>query len=38
MNRTTHLFARSALGAAWLRSRGIVGTMGQRSAGNPALI
>ena len=38
MNRTTHLLARSAPGAAWQWARGIVGAMGQRSAGKPALI
>jgi hypothetical protein len=38
MNRTTHLLARSALGAARQWARGIVGAMGQRSAGKPALI
>ena len=38
MNRTTHLHARSAFGAAWLSARGIVGAMGKRSAGNPAPI
>jgi hypothetical protein len=36
MNRTTHLQAQSAFGVAWLSARGIVGVMGQRSAGNPA--
>ena len=38
MNRTTHLQARSALGAAWLSARGVVGGMGKRSAGSPAPI
>jgi hypothetical protein len=36
MNRTTHLQAQSASGAAWLSARGIVGVMAQCSAGNPA--
>jgi len=35
MNRTTHLPARSAFGAAWPSARGIAG-MGKRSVGQPA--
>ena len=38
MHRTTHLLARSAIGAAWLWSRRVVGVQGKRSAGNPARI
>ena len=38
MNRTTHLQARSAFGAAWLSARGIACVMANRSAGNPAPI
>jgi hypothetical protein len=36
MNRTTHLRACSAFGAARLSARGIVGGIGNRSAGQPA--
>ena len=36
MNRTIHLQARSASGAAWLSACGIVGGMGKRLAGQPA--
>jgi phage tail sheath gpL-like len=36
MNRTTHLQAQSAFGAARLWACGIVGVVAQRSAGNPA--
>jgi len=38
MNRTTHLQARSAFGAAWLSARGIGCVVANRSAGQPAPI
>jgi hypothetical protein len=36
MNRTTHLLAQSAIGAAWQWSRRGIGAMGKRLAVRPA--